>query len=342
MKPFFYIGVPFRLGLPVIAIALWSGLASWPKAMLTLFFACMALFALSEGLIGIVYFDIMPRAVPVKRRSRLMSIGQFIGGLAGVGVGALVGRILGVRAFPQNYALLFACASGAIAVSTVALLLIREPPAEERLATVEQEARGWLRLVGSDRDFRRLMLSRILVAMTSLATPFYVSHAADAMLLPESVIGSFVIAGTAGSLVSSVVLGVLAERRGPRFVIRLSSAAAAAGPAFALIVNVLRVDWLTQAYPLAYVALGVSMSAWMLGFTNYMLEIAPPGMRPAYIGLGNTLMGLMAVVPTIGGLLLEATSYTVLFAVAVLLAGGGALLTLTLRPSETIAAERTI
>ena len=83
----------------------------------------------------------------------------------------------------------------------------------------------------------------------------------------------------------------------------------------------------------------LSNSAMMLGFTNYTLEMAPAALRPGYLGLSNTLMGIMALVPALGGWLLEATSYPMLFAVAAFLTLGGFILALTLRPSSTIAAE---
>jgi MFS family permease len=331
-KPFFYIGVPFRATLLVIAAALWAGLASRPTAMLALFFACMGLFALADGFISLVWFDIMARAIPARRRGLLIGLPQFVGGLAGIGVGALVGTILANRPFPNSYALLFTLAGLWMIPSTIALLLIREPPPD--VAPVEPEVQQvpWLPLIGRDPHFRRLVGCRLLVGMTSLATPFYVAHASNVIGLPESMIGRFVIANTVGSLVASVVLGYLSQRHGTRFVIHVSSAFAVVGPLLVLVLNVTRADWLAPAYPLAFVALGISMGAWMLGFTNYMLEIAPPHIRPAYLGLGNTLMGLMAFVPTLGGLLLQATSYTVLFASAATLTFCGFLLSLTLRP----------
>jgi hypothetical protein len=49
---------------------------------------------------------------------------------------------------------------------------------------------------------------------------------------------------------------------------------------------------------------------------NYVLEIAPPGQRPTYTGLTNTLTGLLLPVPILGGWLLQSTSYPVLFAVS--------------------------
>ena len=79
----------------------------------------------------------------------------------------------------------------------------------------------------------------------------------------------------------------------------------------------------------------------MLGFTNYTLEMAPPGIRPAYLGMGNTLMGVMALVPAVGGYLLQSTSFTLLFATATVLTLAGFAVTLTLRPAHVIAGEHT-
>jgi MFS family permease len=73
----------------------------------------------------------------------------------------------------------------------------------------------------------------------------------------------------------------------------------------------------------------------MLGFIDYTLHIAPKGMRPAYIGLSNTILGAMMVIPLLGGWLLQATSYTTLFALALALAAGGFVVALQLAPVRT-------
>jgi MFS family permease len=110
-----------------------------------------------------------------------------------------------------------------------------------------------------------------------------------------------------------------------------------AGPLFALVAHLTSTsnpsgDWLAQAYPFVYVAIGVVNSTWMLGFTNYLLEIAPNEMRPAYVGLGNTILGVLTLAPIAGGWLLEATSYTVLFGTTAVATALGFLLTLGLKP----------
>jgi MFS family permease len=338
-KPFFYRTIPVRLTLPAIAVALWAGLSGRPSVMLAVLMVGMFLFAASDGFATLVWFDIMARAVPVDRRGRLMGMAQFIGGVGGIGVGGLVTLILDRWTFPESYAILFGCASVGIGISSIGTLSIREPEPEESPSDGDVRQRRWVSTVARNRDYRRLMASRLLVGMAGLATPFYVVHAADAMMLPESAIGAFFVANTVGGLASSLFLGILSERRGPRFTIHLSSAIGVAGPLSVLAVELLGGEGTGWAYPLAFFAVGVTRSASMLGFTNYTLEIAPGPLRPAYVGLANTVMGSMALVPAVGGWLLQATSYSVLFTAAGALTLVGFMLTLTLRPSNEIAAE---
>jgi hypothetical protein len=42
--------------------------------------------------------------------------------------------------------------------------------------------------------------------------------------------------------------------------------------------------------------------------------LAPAGQRPTYIGLFNTISGVLVLLPTAGGLLLGVASYNALFA----------------------------
>lgn len=336
-KPYMLAGLSGRFLFFVIALALWSGLADRPTAMLILFFTCLGLFASTDGFGSVSWFDMMARAIPMSRRGRLIGVGQVISGLAGVGVGVLVGLILDHRPFPDNYAMLFTLAGVAFMPAYIALALLREPQPEETDPEASNQVRGnWFNLLIADQAFRRLIACRLLVGMMTLATSFYVVHAADELHLPQSAIGQFVSAQTLAGVAASVVLGLVSERWGPRYVARVGSAAAAAGPLFALVVHVVRSDWLVHAYPLVYAMLGVVNSSWMLGFFNYLLEIAPERMRPAYVGLGNTIMGVLTLTPMVGGWLLEATSYTALFGVTTVIAAGGFLLSLGLKPTQPI------
>jgi MFS family permease len=344
-KPYLLAGISGRVVFWLVALGLGLGLGQKsPAAMLALFFTCLLLWAMTDGIGSVAWFEIMARAIPSKRRGRLLGTAQVVGGLAGIGVGALIGQILSHLSFPSNYTLMFALASTLLIPSTVALFLLRELPSSVTLPETDALAEEprfrrlvtWLKLPFANPAFRHLMLCRIMVAMMGLATPFYVQHATKELALSQTIIGSFIIAQTIGGVAASALLGWVCERWGPRPVIRIGSAAAILGPLFALVVH-LGGSRLAPAYPLVYASLGTINSAWVMGFFNYLLEIAPEGLRPTYIGISNFVMGILTVVPVIGGWLLEATSYTVLFGSAAVLVAAGFLLTLGLKPPLPVA-----
>jgi MFS family permease len=318
-RPYMLLGAPGRLVLWVFAAALWAGLGRRPAAMLMLFILGMVLFAASDGLITIMWFDIMARTIPPQRRGRMIGLAQIISGIAGIGVGTLVGLILSApyRQPLAAYALLFFLAGASMVPSTIALALIWEPPPQAEDEVSRSDARGgMLRAALRDPAFVWLVVCRLLVSGVDMATPFYVGHAQDWLHLPARLIGGFVIAQTLGSIVSSVVLGAVSERHGAITVIRITSAVAPVGPLIALALHGAGAGSWLWAYPLTYAVIGVVYSAWMLGFANYTLEIAPKGQRPAYIGLANTICGIAVVMPTLGGLVLQRSSYPVLFGLA--------------------------
>ena len=337
-KPYMVVGLYVRIVFWVVALGLWVGLARYPTAMLVLFFVCLSLFAFGDGVTNIAWSDILARTIPPKRRGRLFGLGQLVSGLTGIGMGALVGLILGSPrlAFPTNYALLFALSGALFIPSALALGAVREPPPQDTTQQTRSLIKGrWLALLLKDPDFRRIIVCQLLVGTMDLAIPFYVGHATDALRLPQRIIGTFVIAQTLAGLFASGLLGLINDRWGPRYVVRIGSAAAVMGPLFALAAHLdLTSGLLAQAYPVTFVLLGVVRSARMLGFLNYVLEIAPDEMRPAYVGLSNTLTGVIAVAPLIGGWLLQTTSYVVLFAVTAASVATGFLLSLKVRSPQ--------
>jgi MFS family permease len=340
-KPYLVAGISGRGVLWLVALGLGLGLGQRnPVAMLALFFACLVVWAITDGVASVAWFEIMAQAIPSKRRGRLAGTAQFVSGLVGIGAGAAIGQILSRLSFPGNYTLIFGLAGALLVPSTTALFLLREVPSgaisKEANEPAEkgpwlQRLTAWLKLPFVNPAFRHFVLCRIMVGMLSMATPFYVQHATKELLLPQSAIGGFVIAQTMAGVAASALLGWVCERWGSQVVIRIGSAAAILCPLFALVMH-LTGGRLAVAYPLVYVSFGIINSTWVMGFFNYLLEIAPQGKRPTYIGISNFVLGTLTLVPVAGGWLLEATSYTTLFGLTTALVAAGFLLSLGLKP----------
>jgi MFS family permease len=314
-------GLLSRPNLLLIALALLLGLGQRPGWMLVAFFALLTLFFGFDAICSIAWFDIVAKAIPANRRGRLFSVGQVVTSLVAIAIGAFVQWMLGPQgpAFPANYAALFGLAGLCVMLGLGALASINEP-----LEEVAEERASWrdylpqlVRILREQTVYRRAIAAWLVSGLVALASPFYVLFATDHLRLAPETIGLFIVAQTLGSLIGSFGFGALAERKGSGAVIRVSVVASVTGPLMALAVYFVHgASWLTWAYAWVFVALGIVNSSIMLGFMNYILELAPPVQRPTYMGLSNTLGGLLVLVPMLGGWLLQVTSYPVLFVAA--------------------------
>jgi MFS family permease len=333
-KPTMIASLSGRAAFWVLGLALWLRPGMRPNGALGLFYACLTAWILTDAVASLTVADVMARSVPLERRGSMMGLGQFLGGLGGIGAGALVGTIVASPglAFPTNYALLFILTGVWFVPATILLVSVRERPAVIEGGADEGQAEGhWMRVISSDRGFRRYTACRVLYGIGSMAAPFYVGHAQRVLGLPEASIGTMVMAQVLATTAVSLGMGFISDRWGPRRVITIGTGAAVAAPLLALGLHLSGRPELAWAYPVVFVALGVAGSAVWSGFFNYLISSAPDGIRTTYVGLGNTIAGLVTLAPVVGGWLLEASSYTVLFAVTAAVVSAGFVLSFRLR-----------
>jgi MFS family permease len=218
----------------------------------------------------------------------------------------------------------------------------------ERPGEVKERMERWrdyLPKLGSylrhDRAFGRVTAVRLLAGLHMLAAPFYVLYATQVAGLPEASVGLFVTAQTIGGAAAGLALGWVAARFGTRRVVQASATLDVIAILLALTLALTGIpDQFTWVFPIIFALLGMVEAALALGFFNYVLDIAPAAERPVYLGLTNTLVGVLVVVPLIGGWLLEHTSYTTLFAITLIGVAPGALLALSLpKPAATTPPE---
>jgi MFS family permease len=314
-----WIGRPVFLALGVFLV--FSG-AVGSGIILLLLYLSIFHFSFTDSIAGVAWFDILGKAFSHRERGRLIGTGQAVSGILSIAAGGIIGWILQFSglAYPDNYALILALASVCFLVSLGGMYLVREPiepVAAERQRLVEYLP-GLARLMRTDRTFLRVNIARLLMGLCGLASPFFAVFAIRELGVAEANIGVFAIAQTAGSALAGLLFGWIADRMGSHVVIRIVGgvyllapvlvlAAGLAGGGAAVSVG------LTAG---AFLLLGLGDGSIMLGFINYVLEIAPAGQRPVYIGLTNTLAGMIILYPFIGGALAEWGGYRIVFILA--------------------------
>jgi hypothetical protein len=71
----------------------------------------------------------------------------------------------------------------------------------------------------------------------------------------------------------------------------------------------------TTAYGVAFVAIGAALAAQSRGNYDYLTGLAPRPQLPAYAGLSNAVLAVVAFAPVLGGVVIQRSGYEALFGI---------------------------
>ena len=338
---------------PFLVVMIWVRAAIWlllgllayfcpPGQSVVVLVALLVLlfgFSFAGGAASIPFTDIWGKALPATMRGRFFGHRQLLGSVMAIGAGYAVKRILANPdiPFPKNYAFLFLLSFAFIAISYIALSSVREP--KGRVSTENHRisvfVKKSLRLPWEDRNFGILIGTQLAVGFGSFALPFYVLYGKNELHMATKEVGILVGVQMAGGIVSNLLCAYLSDHVGNRIVIILTAATTALIPLVALLSA--GVGWTLLI--VVFALIGFSTNAGAIGFTNYLLEIAPEQLRPTYIALRGTLMGLTLFLPILGGLLIDAASYRATFITTLVVSIIGLLQSTALKPVRNAVAD---
>jgi MFS family permease len=192
---------------------------------------------------------------------------------------------------------------------------VREPEAKisSTRRTVMEVIREIPAILRRDANYRRLFFTQVLSAGLGFSLPFYVVLAREVFGASDSATGVFLVTQTLGATAATAIWGRLSTRQGNRQVVLITILAQAVIPIYALFLSVGfsqelhgAPEWVvTAAFAPIFLLIGATMSGSMIGFTSFLLDIAPEDRRPTYIGMSNTSMGCASFFPALGGILAD-------------------------------------
>ena len=329
-----------------LLLALWLALTRAEQPLLTvwLLLAAIAVFSLTDAIAGVAWFDIMSRALSPRMRGRVITFAQLAATVIGLSISVLTRYLLDpkVLAFPLNYAVIIGLAWLAMAASLAMFLFLRENPLTEAALQHANETGFITNLkfaINSDPVFRRLLLARLFTGVEVMAASFYIVFIKESLKLDDSAIGTFTQVLIIGAMAGLVLFGWLNERFGARRVIQASTTFQFLGPLLALVIALLPVllsQYPAIAFGIMVVVMGLRGAvehSLVLGFVGYVMDYAPERNRAMYVGVINTVSGVVSLMPILGGFLLEALlpsgsslAYSVVFGITALLVGMGLVL----------------
>ena len=314
---FYQVATVFRVcGWIALATCLW--LIEDRTTLLWAFFACTVVIALSGGIGGLSYLTVTAKVIPSGQRGRLFGLREFIGGGLSIFIGGLSALILSGRignlhdSFPKNFALLFAVSTIFFALGCIAFCLLIEAPdvvPSRRTSLTEQLSRAAFALK-TDATFRRYIFTRIALLFARTGLPFITVYAKRVMGVSDAFIGSMVSVTLGSSLFAGLIWGRLNDRRGSRPVL---IAACLLGVAQCVLGVLLLPTHSVGLLVASFIVGGVSGAGLNVSLVPLLLDVVPPDQRPLYIGLSNTTLGIVMLLTSLVGLIVDYAGFAACF-----------------------------
>lgn len=342
-RPYFILATVIRSVATLALIASLAALARSGNGLsLVWFFLAYVAMCMCAGGGYVIFMDMAGRTIPAGRVGAFFGLRHFLGAAVSVAAGvAVIQPILDRDVAPAANYLILAVVGGALGVANMILwALAREddgPRAEGRGSFRESFRRGlkWLR---RDRNYRAFFWLRVSFRINYLGLAFFIPYGSEKLRVEGpggvAVLGGIMVAAMKLSrVVTSIVWGRLADRRGYRSPMLGASAFFLAAPIVALIAPqlprgfCLPIPYTTAGltlpllvYLLALVSLGAAFQGMIIGSSRFQIRSAPPHRRLSYVGFMNTITMPLALLPLAGAWLAHVAGFSALF--AAITAGG--------------------
>jgi MFS family permease len=325
-KKWWFVGpnIPVRfviLGFAVITVMLGK---DRPEAILLAFLICYGIAAVGDGLVSVPWGVLAGTSLDNRWRARVFGLTVAGSGVMMLGASPLIGVVLSSAgpAFPNNYALIFAAAGLLFALSILPVLFVHELPggkAVEKILSLGEFLPSLGKILRTDIPFRAMVITRMLMSLFAMASPFYIGFATVQLGLSSTVaVPTLLAMQTLGSIGGALIYTWLGARSNLMY-IRLALGFAAFLPVSALLATVLG----PLPLYLGFLVSGITVGNLFLSFYNWILTYATPDQRPVYTGLFNTVVAVTTLIaPFIGGTIAQQIGYEALFIVALVMVLG--------------------
>lgn len=306
------------IGMTVLTFMLGS---EYPTALLYGFLLMLGIFALTGGVAGPSFMDIVGKAIPAQRLGSFWAWRLTISATASAVLGwSVINVILGSSLFPWNFGICFAIGTALMSIGVFIFSAVNEPlmPTIEEPRTLAQHLQTSRAVIQNDKRFKNFFFYRILAGCWWMGVPFYVIFAKTVLHFREEQLGTFITFEAGGYIVTNLLWATLSNRVGNRIVLRLVSLPMLIAPILVLLYSYLPLS--TALYGFVFFCVGATDSALGIGGLNYLIEISPEHDRPTYIGLVNTFLALTLLSAGLGGIIIDAASFTALYGIVLLIA----------------------
>ena len=312
MKMFYRMGVqrllPFVMSIPLF-------LGAGPHFAVGAFMIVFGLFWLIDGVITMLWGELTARAIRPELRGHMMGMQVVIGGGISLLTGLLLTWLLATPLLTDNYRFgyVFVLSAALFFPSIMFIRLVKDP--KPILAPKKPDFKKYYsqipRLIRESKPLQLALIARMPSYIGFSVITFMIVFGSNELEITEAQISWLVYTQIAGVLLGGVIVGETSRRFGNKSVIMICNIGVLVTILMALILMVLPglgYFWL--------IALCIFASVWSnnwIGYMNYVLDISPEELRPAYqlvvncVGIPFSLVGFGI------GALIDTWGYAVAF-----------------------------
>jgi MFS family permease len=210
----------------------------------------------------------------------------------------------------------FAVTGAFFFLSWFSLSLTREPVDHTIRPPISQKnyLRSLPEVLRKDNNFSTYLLAQIMFSLSSMATGFLAVYSVKTWKLPDAQASGFIIAMQIGLTLANLIFGFLADRKGHKLNLEICWMLNLLAVILAIIAP--SSGW----FFLIFLLIGAVSAGTILSGLSIVYEFTNAETRPTYIGLANTIPGIVvAIAPLIGGFLARVMGYRLMFTFAAII-----------------------
>jgi len=282
-----------------------------PTIALVLYLFFLAWNTIGSGIIAPSWMALLAKIFSPERRGSFLGTSMFIGVGTGAIGSAVSAWLLKNLEFPTSFVGLFAIAAVFMTISWVFLALTREPAGEVEPRNQDWQAywKDLLRILKEDHNFRRYVVSNIIITIGAMGTGFITISAIQRFQVSDATVGLYTLTMLIGQTVGNLVLGWMADCFGHKLSLEISVLSLMIAFILALIMPH------PALYYVVYALLGINFSSVIVSGMLVVWEFCDTSRVPTYSGLVNTSRGIFGLIAPLVATQLAGINYGILFGI---------------------------
>jgi MFS family permease len=281
----------------------------FPSIALILFLMFLTLNQVIGGWVSPVWFDFFTKLTRPFNRGRLIGIRSSGGALLGFANGMILTAMLAGIHFPYNFAFAFLLASMfQYSSSYIQNKLIEVEPieTEKPLKSIGLFFKV-VAIIKNDSLFRKFLISSAFSVIGFIPVSFFTVTAMLRLSLESSAVGFFAVIAIAGQVLSSAILGLLADKKGYKVVLIICSTSLIVATLFVLF------GYHLIFFYAAFFLSGVTIGADLIMRYNFTADCTDEVNRAIYVGLMNAILAPFYLSGLLAGILSDFWGYEAVF-----------------------------